>query len=244
MARTSLKNQFSGGTATTATRNRGPGGNRGGNRNRSRGGGKEKSGALYGGEAGGFAAQQDPAAFLQTIGLQGGITGTQGTTFDDWYTNQFTQDLYNNYLTALNVPGNKRKSGEKLTFQDFVKTRFGSGYGGKQGKNFNAGTLGDYAKAQYQPWLSNQDPEGRYETFQTGLGRLGSITGTGRNQFYQDFVRNQGYQNDLARFRTARESNPNLGFESWLTGTPQATTPAPLPALYPAGGKGNKRRRR
>ncbi len=193
--------------------------------------GGDQSGGLYTGEAGGYAAQQDPSAYLLAIGRTGGVTGTAGTAFDQWYNDVFTKDIYNDYLATLATPGGRRQSGEQLTFQDYLMTRFGTGYG--QG-GFTPGTLKQYAQSQFQPYYEEQNPQTKYDMYRTGQGLLGSITGTGVSRAAQDFIRSQGYLTDRTAFEQDHATRPNLTFADWLGGVNTQPTAGPLPATYPA----------
>jgi hypothetical protein len=172
-----------------------------------------RSTSLYGGEAGSYAAQQDPAAYLGAFGNLGGFGGSSGTPYQTWFNDVFSQDVYRDYLGQLARSG--KRAGEKLTFADYVKNQYGAKFGGQQGQRMKSGRLGREAATAFRDYNYETNPQSAYDVMRSKQGMLGSITGTGMNREAQDFVRSQGYLTDRTAFEGVRAKAPNLTWGDW-----------------------------
>src|SRR5688572_18561272 len=62
------------------------------------------SGGLYQGEAGAFAAQQDPMAYFTSMGMLGGGYPRAGSPFEQYMQEIFIPNTYRQYQAALATP--------------------------------------------------------------------------------------------------------------------------------------------
>ncbi len=174
-----------------------------------------KGGGLYDGKAGSYAAQQNPAAYLNTVGLNAGLKLGTGSSFDDWYQNQGFNNLYNvGYQQALG--GN-----ERLTFQDYLKKAPG-------------GDLKSQMETGYKRFQANSEPQTHYVASQYASGGLKG-TGTEHERIIQDDL----YGKYRGQYEAARLSNPMWGWDDWLAGRATTTDPSLFaPGATPIQGGG------
>jgi hypothetical protein len=149
---------------------------------------------LYEGEAGEYAAQQDPLAYLSSINRMRGGYPSAGSPFEQYLQGVHYPGMYSKYQGAL-------AKNEQLTLQDFAK---------KQGKRVPV--------RDFRSWYQEQNPQMTYDAQRRKEGLLGSISETGNSGYFQNFVNTTGYQNDRAAYEKAFLKNPNQTFSGWMKG--------------------------